>query len=107
MNAEAGLALHCGQLIENTSTRRITIDHATRRGDRPVVTGPAAFFGRAARSADVALGGLPNGSGLRFTSGVENDRATSVIWEWVKPRTRAIVWPPTYATSPIVPLPIA
>ncbi len=67
---------------------------------------PAAIAD-AARSVDVALGGLPNGSGLRFASGVENDRATSVIWEWVKPRTRAIVWPRIYATSPIVPLPIA
>lgn len=61
----------------------------------------------AARSTEVPIGGLPNGSGLRFGDGVENERATSVIWEWTKPRTREIVWPRTYATSPIVPLEIA
>jgi branched-chain amino acid transport system substrate-binding protein len=61
----------------------------------------------AARAADVPLGSLPNGSGLRFGTGPENERATSVIWEWVKPRTRAVVWPRTYATSPIITLPLS
>jgi hypothetical protein len=27
-----------------------------------------------------------------------------VIWEWVGPATRAVVWPASLATSPIVPL---
>ena len=26
-----------------------------------------------------------------------NLRATSVVWEWVRPKTRAIVWPPAFA----------
>ena len=53
------------------------------------------------------LGGLPNGSGLAFgapgsPSAGENLRATSVIWEWVAPNTRALVWPPAFATHAIV-----
>jgi hypothetical protein len=43
--------------------------------------------------------GLPNGSGLAFTqtAGVsENARAASVIWKWVAPGKRTIVWPPAF-----------
>lgn len=60
----------------------------------------------AARSVKVPLGSLPNGSGLEFApgSGSDNLRATSVIWEWVKPYTRAVVWPPEFATQPVVPI---
>ena len=46
--------------------------------------------------------GLPNGSGLQFdnAAGVsENARAASVIWKWVAPNKRAIVWPPAFATG--------
>jgi hypothetical protein len=61
---------------------------------------------RAALQARVPKGGLPNGAGLEFaSSGPEagaNLRATSVIWEWIRPRTRAVVWPPAFATHPIV-----
>ena len=51
-------------------------------------------------------GALPNGSGLAFgppgtPDGSTNLRATSVIWEWVGLNTRAVVWPPTFATHPI------
>ena len=64
----------------------------------------------AARSANLPMGALPNGSGLAFgppgTSGAgENLRALSVIWEWTAPDTRSVVWPPAYATSPITSLP--
>lgn len=55
----------------------------------------------AARTADIAEGELPNGSGLRF-EGSENLRATSVIWEWVKPGVRVVVWPPAFARHPVV-----
>jgi branched-chain amino acid transport system substrate-binding protein len=61
----------------------------------------------AARATKIPVGGLPNGSGLDFAHGVENAAAISVIWEWVRPRVRAIVWPPAFATSPIIPLPIS
>jgi branched-chain amino acid transport system substrate-binding protein len=57
----------------------------------------------------VPLGGLPNASGLRFAPSGHSDaganlRAATVIWEWVRPATRAVVWPTSLATSPIVPL---
>ena len=62
---------------------------------------------QAALTADVPLGGLPNGSGLRFAvrpgEARANERATSVIWEWVAPRKRAVVWPPSQATHAVVP----
>jgi len=65
----------------------------------------------AARAVNVPLGTLPNGSGLRFapagsTNAGDNVLAASVIWEWIKEYTRAVVWPPSFATSKILPLPI-
>lgn len=67
---------------------------------------PEAVAG-AARRVRLPLGSLPNGSGLRFgqpgaPAAGENGLAASVIWEWVRPYTRAIVWPPVFATSDIV-----
>jgi branched-chain amino acid transport system substrate-binding protein len=59
----------------------------------------------AARATKLGPGALPNGSGLAF-EGTTNVRATSVIWEWVRERTRAVVWPPAFATDPIAVLPI-
>jgi branched-chain amino acid transport system substrate-binding protein len=63
----------------------------------------------AARSVDVPIGGLPNGSGLRFGSAgtpdaSDNLGAASVIWEWVAVNDRQITWPPRFATAPIKPL---
>ena len=51
-------------------------------------------------------GALPNGSGLSLApagapDAGDNRSATSVIWEWVAPGTRAVVWPPAYATTAI------
>lgn len=61
----------------------------------------------AARAIRLPLGSLPNGSGLAFApvgrpEGGANLLATSVIWEWVRPNTRAVVWPASFATHPIV-----
>lgn len=61
----------------------------------------------AARSVDLDIGSLPNGSGLRFgpsgePGGTDNELATSVIWQWVKPYTRAVVWPPQFATQAVI-----
>jgi len=58
------------------------------------------------------VGSLPNGSGLAFappgsTDPGANLRAMSVIWEWVRPRVRAVVWPPRFATAPIAAIRIA
>ncbi len=71
-------------------------------------TGPA---GVAAAATAVTLhpGSLPNGSGLAFgepgtADAGQNLEAASVIWEWVAPGERQIVWPPQFATSPILPL---
>lgn len=66
----------------------------------------------AARSIRLPIGSLPNGSGLLLAppghpEAGANLRAISVIWEWVAPETRAVVWPPELATSPIKPLPIS
>ena len=61
----------------------------------------------AARAAAAPAGSLPNGAGLAFGApgtpmAGENLRAASVIWEWVAPNTRALVWPPAFATHAVV-----
>ncbi len=61
----------------------------------------------AARRIRLPIGALPNGSGLAFPpagdpDGTANLRAISVIWQWVRPNTRAVVWPAEYATHPLV-----
>ena len=67
----------------------------------------AAAITRAARKVDVPRGELPDGSGLRFSGRIgeagANERATSVIWEWVARSKRAVVWPPEAASHAIVP----
>lgn len=66
----------------------------------------ASGVAAAALAARVESGGLPNGSGLAFAEGGVNVRASSVVWEWVAPRQREIVWPPAFATSPLIALPL-
>lgn len=66
----------------------------------------------AARRIRLPVGSLPNGSGLELAPAGAPDaganlRALSVIWEWVRPNVRQVVWPPAFATSAIVPLPIS
>ncbi len=68
---------------------------------------PAGVVAAALRTR-VPEGGLPNGSGLEFGApGTDlagsNLRAVSVIWEWVGVGERRVVWPPRFATGPIVP----
>jgi hypothetical protein len=60
----------------------------------------------AAREVDLPRGALPDGSGLHF-SGSEgearaNERATSVIWQWVAREEREVVWPPSLSSHAIV-----
>jgi branched-chain amino acid transport system substrate-binding protein len=62
---------------------------------------------QAARQVRLPRGALPNGSGLAFAPPTSPDaganmEAMSVIWEWIRPHTRAVVWPPEFATHPIV-----
>ena len=66
----------------------------------------------AALAADLPMGSLPNGSGLRFgepgtaTAG-DNVAAAAVIWEWMVPGEHMVVWPPELATHEVRPLDIA
>ena len=68
-------------------------------------TGPGQVAA-AARAVRVPMGGLPNGSGLRFGAvgtpdASSNVAAASVIWEWVGVNDRQITWPPRFATAPV------
>ncbi|MCA1839144.1 MAG: ABC transporter substrate-binding protein [Actinobacteria bacterium] len=69
-----------------------------------------AQVARAAMSMDLPIGSLPNAAGMRFVRGdsgsLVNVDATHVIWEWVKPNTRAVVWPPEFAKHDVTVLPI-
>jgi branched-chain amino acid transport system substrate-binding protein len=63
----------------------------------------------AAVATRLPVGSLPNGSGLDFAppgtaEAGSNLRAMSVIWEWVAPRQRAVVWPPRFATTDVRPI---
>jgi hypothetical protein len=67
---------------------------------------PAAVA-EAARSVRLPVGSLPNASGLAFGSAGSLEQganllATTVIWEWIRPNSRAVVWPAPFATHPIV-----
>lgn len=70
----------------------------------PAAEGVTALdVAEAARRIRLPKGSLPNGSGLEFAAdGSDNLRATSVIWQWVRPGVRAIVWPPEFATEPVL-----
>jgi ABC-type branched-subunit amino acid transport system substrate-binding protein len=72
---------------------------------------PAAV-GRAALATKLPKGTLANGSGLDLappgaSDAGDNRAATSVIWEWVSPGRRTVVWPPAFAEHPVVVLPLA
>lgn len=66
----------------------------------------ASAVRRAAMAADVPRGELPDGAGLRFAPDeggvVTNQRATTVIWEWVARERRAVVWPREAASHAVV-----
>ncbi len=72
---------------------------------------PAAVA-HAALAVHLSPGTLANGSGMdlippgQLDAG-DNRAATSVIWEWVAPGRRAVVWPPAFATHPLQVLPLA
>jgi branched-chain amino acid transport system substrate-binding protein len=65
----------------------------------------------AAMAEDMPAGSLPNGSGLKFArddvSLGQNQRSSSVIWQWQGIRKSVTVWPSLFATGQIemVPLP--
>jgi branched-chain amino acid transport system substrate-binding protein len=59
----------------------------------------ASAIAAAAHSVSLAPGSLPNGSGLLFGPDGDNSRALTVIWKWIAPGKRAVVWPPAFATA--------
>ncbi len=75
-------------------------------GDSP------AQVAKAALAVKLAPGTLANGSGMdiippgQLDAG-DNRAATSVIWEWVAPGQRVVVWPRAFATHPLQVLPLA
>jgi hypothetical protein len=75
-------------------------------GDSP------AQVAKAALAVKLAPGTLANGSGMdlippgQLDAG-DNRAATSVIWEWVAPGQRVVVWPKAFATHPLQVLPLA
>ena len=65
-----------------------------------------------ALSVKLAEGTLANGGGMDLAppgqpDGGTNRAAASVIWEWVAPGTRAVVWPPAFANQRATVLPLA
>lgn len=86
-------------------------DVMPRAAERSPGLSPDAIAG-AALAADLPMGSLPNGSGLRFgqpgtaTAG-DNVAAAAVIWEWLEPGEHMVVWPPELATHEIRPMDIA
>jgi hypothetical protein len=65
----------------------------------------------AARTMDLAVGSLPNGSGLAFgqpgsSQAGTNLNASSVIWEWTGVDQRVVVWPPRFAKSQVQAIPL-
>ena len=61
---------------------------------------------QAVRATRLPAGSLPDGSGLEFAQPGHRDagsnlRAGGIIWKWIRPRTRAIIWPPPFATHPL------
>jgi ABC-type branched-subunit amino acid transport system substrate-binding protein len=70
-----------------------------------------ADVAKTAERIDLRDGSLPNGGGLKFerTDGLslDNVKASHVIWEWTAPGVRTIVWPPEFATEPVVLIPIS
>jgi hypothetical protein len=75
-------------------------------GDSPAAVATAAL------SVHLPKGTLANGSGMDFarpgtTDAGDNRAATSVIWEWVSPGKRVVVWPAAFATHALEVLPLA
>ena len=66
---------------------------------------------RAALATKLPVGALANGGGIDLEppgapNAGENRNAAGVIWEWIGPGQRAVVWPQAFATHPVVPLPL-
>jgi ABC-type branched-subunit amino acid transport system substrate-binding protein len=65
----------------------------------------------AAQAVKLPIGSLANGGGLDIAppgaaDAGNNRNAAGVIWEWVAPGREEVVWPPPFATHPVVWMPI-
>jgi branched-chain amino acid transport system substrate-binding protein len=65
----------------------------------------------AAQVVKLPVGSLANGGGLDIAppgsaDAGNNRNAAGVIWEWVAPGREEVVWPPAFATHPVVWMPI-
>jgi ABC-type branched-subunit amino acid transport system substrate-binding protein len=65
----------------------------------------------AAQAIKLPIGTLANGGGLDIAppgaaDAGNNRNAAGVIWEWVAPGKEMVVWPPAFATHPVVWMPI-
>jgi branched-chain amino acid transport system substrate-binding protein len=72
----------------------------------------ATTVAAAALAIKLPVGTLANGGGLDIAppgsaDAGNNRNAAGVIWEWVAPGQREVVWPPAFATHPVVSLPLA
>ena len=69
-------------------------------------------IGQAARSTQLPMGSLPNGSGVSFGApgspfAGSNVRAAAIVEEWTGVDQRETVWPPRLAEAPVSALPLA
>ena len=65
----------------------------------------------AAQAVKLPIGTLANGGGLDIAppgalDAGNNRNAAGVIWEWVAPGREEVVWPPPFATHPVIWIPI-
>jgi branched-chain amino acid transport system substrate-binding protein len=72
----------------------------------------ASSIAAAALRVKLPEGTLANGGGVDLAPPGSADpganrNAAGVIWEWVGPGRRAVVWPPAFATHPVVALPLS
>jgi branched-chain amino acid transport system substrate-binding protein len=77
----------------------------------PDSTVTPAAVATTALATKLPAGSLANGSGIDLAppgapDAGANRAAISVIWEWVAPGRRAVVWPPAFATAKVAVLPI-
>jgi branched-chain amino acid transport system substrate-binding protein len=111
--AGAGYRARYGQEMDAPALAGFSAAWALFRDVMPRATGMTPVtVAAAAQRTSLPIGSLPNGSGLAFGApgtldAGANLEAASVIWEWVGPGQRAVVWPPGFATQPIRSIPLA
>ncbi len=93
--------------LSGFSNASALFSHVLPRAGRAATDAVAA----AAQAVKLPVGSLANGGGLDIAppgaaDAGNNRNAAGVIWEWVAPGHEEVVWPPAFATHPVVWLPI-